>query len=478
MRRIVRAREQNMTPNVGTPLFQCRHLKVCVADLVERGELEIDHARYQSQFEVSPPKTNPMEHHEPYGASVLDPNDPELQESDIFGLDDDETEPVQTPARTPVQTPVSQKPDCPVFDEFPGMVISPDELNKRQLQLIKVRDKFMKRDVDYGKIPGTSGADTLLKPGAEKLCALFGWAVEINVSNRIEDFVNGFVSYEVMVKLSNKDDGRLVAKGIGLCNSGERKYKNQEAANVANTCIKMAKKRALVDATLAGVGASGLFASEEDLLDDGGDHNPALPPPRPRPQAQSNQAPAPVQSSRPVPQAAPQAAPVRAVAPSPAPVTPAVKAAPKPGGRPGTYDPATHGQTPECPQCGGAMWDNRPKIASGQFAANRPYFGCKDRECGTPLWGPRDGGAQGAQDSLNATTDEPVAPGTVSPKSRSALDLYNEAANLAGFPGGEAEMRAMERFLGLPANTIDVNSLADSHWNTLAQGIQSGELTW
>ena len=41
---------------------------------------------------------------------------------------------------------------------------------------------------------------------------------------------------------------------------------------------------------------------------------------------------------------------------------------------------------PNCPKCGGAMWDNRPKIASGQFAASAPKFKCKDKKCDTPIW--------------------------------------------------------------------------------------------
>lgn len=40
-----------------------------------------------------------------------------------------------------------------------------------------------------------------------------------------------------------------------------------------------------------------------------------------------------------------------------------------------------------CPACGGEMWDNRAKKASGQFKANSPDFACKDREsCNTAVW--------------------------------------------------------------------------------------------
>ena len=48
--------------------------------------------------------------------------------------------------------------------------------------------------------------------------------------------------------------------------------------------------------------------------------------------------------------------------------------------------PTTNGTVPNCPKCGGAVWDNRPKIASGQFTAKAPKFKCKDKKCDTPIW--------------------------------------------------------------------------------------------
>lgn len=47
--------------------------------------------------------------------------------------------------------------------------------------------------------------------------------------------------------------------------------------------------------------------------------------------------------------------------------------------------------TPPCPKCGGAMWDNRAKKASGEFNPKGPDFGCKNRRngCDGVVWPPR-----------------------------------------------------------------------------------------
>ena len=41
---------------------------------------------------------------------------------------------------------------------------------------------------------------------------------------------------------------------------------------------------------------------------------------------------------------------------------------------------------PACPQCDGEMWDNRPKIKSGEFKKGSPHFKCKNDECGKGIW--------------------------------------------------------------------------------------------
>jgi hypothetical protein len=50
--------------------------------------------------------------------------------------------------------------------------------------------------------------------------------------------------------------------------------------------------------------------------------------------------------------------------------------------------PESHPE-PSCPICGGEMWDNRPKKASGEFKPTAPDFKCKDKECDGKIWPPK-----------------------------------------------------------------------------------------
>ncbi len=51
--------------------------------------------------------------------------------------------------------------------------------------------------------------------------------------------------------------------------------------------------------------------------------------------------------------------------------------------------PLTH-SGPNCPECGGMMWDNRPKKASGEFKSTAPDYKCKNKSCGGVIWPPKD----------------------------------------------------------------------------------------
>lgn len=161
----------------------------------------------------------------------------------------------------------------PVTDVFPDFAISLKEANRRVEMLKQFVREHMVEGEDYGVIPGASNKPTLFKPGAEKLNAIFGLAPLLEITSRVEDWEAGFAAYEVKVTLLNKRTGGIEAEGIGSCNSRERRYKNQDAANVANTLLKMAKKRALVDATLSATRASGTFTQDLEDIEFGGNQN-------------------------------------------------------------------------------------------------------------------------------------------------------------------------------------------------------------
>ena len=122
--------------------------------------------------------------------------------------------------------------------------------------------------VDYGFIPNCD-KPALFKAGAEKLCDIFGFSKQLEILNRVEDWKEGLFHYEVKAILINKRSGIIEAEVIGSCNSKERKFIKQDSYSIINTILKIAKKRALVDAVLSATRSSGIFTQDvEELKDD------------------------------------------------------------------------------------------------------------------------------------------------------------------------------------------------------------------
>lgn len=156
--------------------------------------------------------------------------------------------------------------------------------------------EVMKDGTHYGTIPGTK-TKSLYKAGAEKLMATFRLAAKPEVEDLSE---GGEIAYRVTVNLLSAN-GTFVGAGIGECSSAEDKYSWRAAvcdeeweetpenrrrikyakwqgrvekkkqvrtnpADVANTILKMAKKRAQVDAVITATAASDIFTQDiEDL---------------------------------------------------------------------------------------------------------------------------------------------------------------------------------------------------------------------
>jgi hypothetical protein len=171
---------------------------------------------------------------------------------------------------------------------------------RAQVNLIQdVMRSVMIDGVHFGKIPGTQSV-SLYKPGAEKLMATFRFGSDADV----EDLsAPGEVHYRVKYKILSPS-GQLLGIGLGECSAQEEKYawrrpvcaeefdvtpenqrrvkfknwqgrteKQQQVrtnpADVRNTILKMAKKRAMVDAVLTVTAASDIFTQDiEDLPDE------------------------------------------------------------------------------------------------------------------------------------------------------------------------------------------------------------------
>ena len=117
---------------------------------------------------------------------------------------------------------------------------------------------------DYGVIPHCN-KPTLLKSGAEKIMNYLGLIARTEIVNRVEDYAQGFFSYEVKVFLIDYN-GVVKGEGIATANTKESKYAKQNGFSVQNVVLKMAKKRALVDGILNVGNLSARFTQDmEDL---------------------------------------------------------------------------------------------------------------------------------------------------------------------------------------------------------------------
>lgn len=168
---------------------------------------------------------------------------------------------------------------------------------RAQVNLMQdVMAEVMRDGTHYGTIPGTK-SKSLYKAGAEKLMATFRLAAKPEVQDLSD---GGEIAYRVTVNLLSAN-GAFIGAGIGECSSAEDKYswrasicdeefdatpenrrrikfskyqgrvekKKQvrtNPADVANTILKMAKKRAQVDAVITATAASDIFTQDiEDL---------------------------------------------------------------------------------------------------------------------------------------------------------------------------------------------------------------------
>ena len=184
-------------------------------------------------------------------------------------------------------------------DTYGGRSLTAADVQAQVNLMQDVMRKTMFDGTHYGKIPGTQSV-SLYKAGAEKLMATFRLAADPETEDLSRD---GEIHYRVKVRLLSAA-GQFLGAGIGECSSREDKYawramvcqeefdatpenrrrvkfakyqghveqKKQVRTNpsdVANTILKMAKKRAQVDAVITVTAASDIFTQDiEDLPDE------------------------------------------------------------------------------------------------------------------------------------------------------------------------------------------------------------------
>jgi hypothetical protein len=170
-----------------------------------------------------------------------------------------------------------------------------------QINLIQeVMANTMKEGVHYGKVPGCGDKPALFKPGAEKILATF----RLSANPDIEDLSTvDEIRYRIKAEIQSAG-GNIIGYGVGEASSSEDKYKWRKAvceaefdetpedrkrekwkkgygnakdykikqvrtdiADIANTILKMAKKRSLVDGCLTTTACSDIFEQDIEDLD-------------------------------------------------------------------------------------------------------------------------------------------------------------------------------------------------------------------
>lgn len=131
-------------------------------------------------------------------------------------------------------------------------------------QFQQVIQKTLHQGHDFGIIPGTD-KPTLLKPGAEKILMMMGLRSEFEIVDSTRDFEKGFFQYQVRCKLLRGNT--VITEGLGACNTREKKYMKMDPYTMDNTVLKMAKKRALVDAALLVASLSDVFTQDIEDID-------------------------------------------------------------------------------------------------------------------------------------------------------------------------------------------------------------------
>lgn len=240
-------------------------------------------------------------------------------------------------------------------------IAAPNDVLVAQNETRAMVKEALKKDRDYGVIPGTDKA-ALLKPGAERLALAFGLVPRFRIVDQEIDHDRevkwvkrkkiwnnkfkgdktftyaeeagaslGLYRYVVECEMVHRESGTVVAACLGACSSMESKYVDRPR-DVENTILKMGEKRAQVGAVILALGLSDEFTQDtEDLAANG------------------------------------------------------VIAANEPSGEAAEGETAvsTDGEPDaSCPKCKGLMWDNR----KGKKNPKAPDFKCRDSACEGVFW--------------------------------------------------------------------------------------------
>ena len=208
-------------------------------------------------------------------------------------------------------------------DDILSPVMNLQVAKKRLAEFQEFVKGYLVQDEDFGIIPGTP-KPTLLKPGADKLCELYGLADSYEIIAKVEDYNANppLFDYTIRCTLVRMRTGVVVATGLGSCTTYESRYRwrkgsrlcpnchseaiikgkeeygggwvcyakkggcgakfpdgdasiekqsvdrveNEDIVDQKNTVLKIGKKRSKIDATLSATRSSGVFTQDiEDM---------------------------------------------------------------------------------------------------------------------------------------------------------------------------------------------------------------------
>ncbi len=126
-------------------------------------------------------------------------------------------------------------------------VMDMEQAVARREVLVRAVKELMVEGVDYGRITGKDGKSvsekpTLLKPGANKLCNLFGLVIRYEFLERVEDWTGaqhgGEPFFRYLIKGVAYRGDFVMGEGVGECNSRESKYRWRQQERVCPQCGK------------------------------------------------------------------------------------------------------------------------------------------------------------------------------------------------------------------------------------------------
>lgn len=129
----------------------------------------------------------------------------------------------------------------------------------------------LERNVDFGNPVTKSGKQAFTQPilfkgGAEKIIKDYKVFPHYELEASIEDYENGFFFYRFRcdLKAFNPATGEMIVvqEGVGSSNTRESKTGNQSGFDGANSALKNARKRSMVDAAISLAGLSGIFTQD------------------------------------------------------------------------------------------------------------------------------------------------------------------------------------------------------------------------